>query len=86
VIVPVVAGARREALSYTVPAAGLAAIDPQNPAILPAARLTNYVFAHSKYSSTLGQRNVLSGLIGEQPDAEPAASVVTAAGAPPLQP
>ncbi len=30
---------------------------------MPAARLTNYVFAHSQYSSVLGQRNVLSGLL-----------------------
>jgi len=54
-----------EAISYTVPAAL-----PEAPAILPAARLTNYVFAHSQYSSVLGQRNVLSGLLvdaDEQP-------------------
>ena len=37
-------------------------------AMLPAARLTNYVFAHSKYSSPLGQRNVLSGLVSDQPE------------------
>jgi hypothetical protein len=48
----------REALSYTVPAAV-----PDAPAAMPAARLTNYVFAHSKYSSVLGQSNVLSGLL-----------------------
>jgi len=35
---------------------------------LPPARLTNYVFAHSKYSSVLGQSNVLSGLLT---DADP---------------
>jgi negative regulator of sigma E activity len=56
------AGKSKEAVSYTVPAAG-----PESAAVLPAARLTNYVFAHSKYSSALGQRNVLSGLIAEQP-------------------
>jgi sigma-E factor negative regulatory protein RseA len=54
----------REALSYTVPATLAEA-----PTALPAARLTNYVFAHSKYSSFLDQRNVLSGLIAE-PDAQ----------------
>ena len=60
---PVLAAARtsgssREALSYTVPTASTDA-----PRALPAARLTNYVFAHSKYSSVLGQSNVLSGLL-----------------------
>ena len=34
-----------EAISYTVPALNAAA-----PGAMPAARLTNYVFAHSKYS------------------------------------
>jgi sigma-E factor negative regulatory protein RseA len=61
----VVAARSKEALSYTVPAAVSEA-----PAALPAARLTNYVFAHSKYSSMLGQSNVLSGLLSaadEQP-------------------
>jgi hypothetical protein len=53
-----VAAAPKEAISYTVPAAL-----PDAPALLPAARLTNYVFAHSQYSSVLGQRNVLSGLL-----------------------
>jgi len=53
----------REALSYTVPAAVGAA-----PTAMPAARLTNYVFAHSKYSSVLGQSNVLSGLLTDADD------------------
>ncbi len=48
----------KEAISYIVPAAVSDA-----PAVLPAARLTNYVFAHSNYSSGLGQSNVLSGLL-----------------------
>ncbi len=52
------AGKPREALSYTVPATAGDA-----PAALPAARLTSYVFAHSNYSSVLGQSNVLSGLL-----------------------
>jgi sigma-E factor negative regulatory protein RseA len=60
------AAKNREALSYTVPATLSDA-----PTALPAARLTNYVFAHSKYSSFLDQRNVLSGLITE-PDVEQA--------------
>ncbi len=54
-----------EALSYTVPATFGEA---EMPGALPPARLTNYVFAHSEYTSLLGQRNMLSGLIGE-PDA-----------------
>ena len=50
----------KEALSYTVPAAL-----PVAPGVVPQARLTNYVFAHSKYSSGLGQSNVLSGLLAD---------------------
>lgn len=69
------AGKPTEALSYTVPATVAEA-----PGALRAARLTNYVFAHSKYSSVLGQRNVLSGLLAEAGDDE-AANVTAAAGA-----
>jgi sigma-E factor negative regulatory protein RseA len=58
----------REALSYTVPAAVGDA-----PAAMPAARLTSYVFAHSKYSSVLGQSNVLSGLLTDADEQEAAA-------------
>jgi sigma-E factor negative regulatory protein RseA len=50
----------REALSYTVPATSADA-----PSALAPARLTNYVFAHSKYSSGLGQRGVLADLLIE---------------------
>src|ERR1700722_2471789 len=50
----------REAISYTVPATSAAA-----PAAMPPARLTNYVFAHSKYSSGLDQRGVLADLLIE---------------------
>jgi sigma-E factor negative regulatory protein RseA len=57
-------GAPREALSYTVPAASAEA-----PSSIAPARLTNYVFAHSKYSSGLGQRGVLADLLIE--DDEP---------------
>jgi sigma-E factor negative regulatory protein RseA len=57
----------REALSYTVPSAVGDA-----PAAMPAARLTSYVFAHSKYSSVLGQSNVLSGLLTDADDQEAA--------------
>jgi sigma-E factor negative regulatory protein RseA len=50
----------REELSYTVPTPSADA-----PASLAPARLTNYVFAHSKYSSGLGQRGVLADLLIE---------------------
>jgi sigma-E factor negative regulatory protein RseA len=58
-----------EALSYTVPASA-----PGAPAGLPAARLTNYVFAHSKYSAVMGQNDVLNDLLSaaEAEDAAPA--------------
>ncbi len=60
------AGKPREALSYTVPAAPTETA----PVAMPAARFTSYVFAHSQYSSVLGQSNVLSGLLTpDEPDA-----------------
>jgi negative regulator of sigma E activity len=64
VIHSVGAVAPKEAISYTVPTTL-----PDAPAILPAARLTNYVFAHSKYSTVLGQRNVLTGLLTDGDEA-----------------
>ena len=33
--------------------------------LVPAARLTNYVMAHSEYSSPIGRRNVLSSLLSD---------------------
>jgi sigma-E factor negative regulatory protein RseA len=57
-----------EALSYTVPA-----VAAETPRAMPAARLTNYVFAHSKYSSVLGQNDVLNDLLSNA-DAEDAAA------------
>ena len=56
-----------EAISYTVPAVSDA------PTAMPAARLTNYVFAHSKYSSVMGQNDVLNDLLSAA-DAEDAAA------------
>jgi sigma-E factor negative regulatory protein RseA len=61
----------KEALSYTVPAAATA---EETPPMLPAARLTSYVFAHSRYSSVLGQSNVLSGLLADADEQTPADS------------
>jgi sigma-E factor negative regulatory protein RseA len=58
-------GGPREALSYTVPASSDA------PASIAPARLTNYVFAHSKYSSGLGQRGVLADLLIEDDEPQP---------------
>lgn len=67
-------GGLHEALSYTVPA-----VSGEQFSVLPPTRLTSYVLAHSKYSSVLGQRNVLSGLMADQPEAsmppEPAEGV-----------
>jgi sigma-E factor negative regulatory protein RseA len=53
-----------EPLSYTTPATLAEA-----PSMLPTARLTNYVFAHSKYPSLLGQRDVLTDLMVASDDA-----------------
>jgi hypothetical protein len=63
----------KEPLSYTVPTPAVA------PAMLAPARLTNYVFAHSKYSVGLGQGNLLSTLLSE--DADDAQSAQAAQGA-----
>jgi negative regulator of sigma E activity len=73
-----------EAISYTVP-------EPASevPAVLPAARLTSYVFAHSRYSSGLGQNNVLSALLSdpdEQPPPAAAPAVNVSAATPRLRP
>ncbi len=72
-------GAPREALSYTVPAASAEA-----PSSIAPARLTNYVFAHSKYSSGLGQRGVLADLLIE--DDEPQGMPVQRVAQPPSTP
>jgi hypothetical protein len=73
-VVPMTAhtlAAPKEALSYTVPVAGRGEGAAQ---MLPAARLTSYVFAHSRYSSVLGQSNVLSGLLADADEQTAAAS------------
>ena len=72
-------GGPREALSYTVPS-----ISADAPASIAPARLTNYMFAHSKYSSGLGQRGVLADLLIEDDDPQPAALQPVAQ--PPLTP
>jgi sigma-E factor negative regulatory protein RseA len=50
-----------EPVRYTVPAPNT------GPALMRAGRLTSYVVAHSEYSSLLGRRNVLAGIIAEDP-------------------
>jgi sigma-E factor negative regulatory protein RseA len=60
-------GGAREALSYTVPVRSA-----DVPPALSPARLTNYVFAHSKYSLGLGQRGVLADLLIEDDEPQPA--------------
>jgi hypothetical protein len=61
--------APREAISYTVPAA------PQEvrAGVLPA-RLTSYVFAHSRYSSGLDLRGVMADMLIESEEQPPAVS------------
>jgi sigma-E factor negative regulatory protein RseA len=58
--------APHEALSYTVPASSGAM-----PAVIAPARLTKYVFAHSRYSSGLDQRGVLADMLIEAEEQQP---------------
>lgn len=50
---------------YVVPAQS-----SSSSAFIPATRLTNYVVAHSEYSSPLGRRSVLSGVLAEGGEAQ----------------
>src|SRR5271167_2575752 len=72
------AAAGREPLSYTVPATSAEA-----PVAMARGRLANYVLAHSRYSSGLGQRGVLADL---QIDDEPAAAATERAAQPSRNP
>jgi sigma-E factor negative regulatory protein RseA len=74
--------ANREAISYTVPTAPVAAPGPM-AAARPSGRLTNYMFAHSRYSYGLGQRGVLTDLLIQ--DDAPATATVEAAKAVPVR-
>jgi sigma-E factor negative regulatory protein RseA len=60
----VVAQSANEAASYTVPTG------TSQLAFVPATRLTNYVVAHSEYSSPLARRSVLTGVLAED-DGDP---------------
>lgn len=58
--------------SYVVPTT------TSNAVFVPATRLTNYVVAHSEYSSPLGRRSVLTGVLADDdddadPDSDPPA-------------
>jgi sigma-E factor negative regulatory protein RseA len=70
-------GGPREPISYVVPAASTEA-----PSTITPARLTNYVFAHSKYSSVLGQRGVLADLLIEDDEPQTAPRAVQPPQAP----
>jgi sigma-E factor negative regulatory protein RseA len=62
---PTVAPAETNAdTSYVVPTS------TSNSAFIPATRLTNYVVAHSEYSSPLGRRSLMSGVLADDEEAE----------------
>jgi len=60
----VVAQSDDEAASYIVPS------NTTQSAFVPATRLTNYVVAHSEYSSPLARRSMLTGVLAED-DGDP---------------
>jgi sigma-E factor negative regulatory protein RseA len=60
----VVAQSSDQAASYIVPTS------TSQSAFVPATRLTNYVVAHSEYSSPLARRSVLTGVLAED-DGDP---------------
>jgi sigma-E factor negative regulatory protein RseA len=69
---PSVAPAADAESSYVVPTS------TTNSAFIPATRLTNYVVAHSEYSSPLGRRSVLSGVLADDEEVEALESGETA--------
>ena len=50
--------------SYVVPTS------TSNSAFIPGTRLTNYVVAHSEYSSQLGRRSLMSGVLADDEEGE----------------
>jgi len=68
---PVTLTAQRSAPdSYVVPVAA------NTPSVaIPAARLTNYVVAHSEFSSPLGRHNMMTGLLTEGETTEEAVTI-----------
>jgi len=69
----------REPMSYTVPA-----MSPAAPSAIPPARLTNYVFAHSRYSSGLDLRGVMADMLieADEQQQQPAVNETAAHAAP----
>lgn len=67
----VVAQTDESPVSYTVPT------NSTPSAFVPATRLTNYVVAHSEYSSPLARRSVLTGVLAED-DGDPDVATDTA--------
>jgi sigma-E factor negative regulatory protein RseA len=61
---PSIAVANDAESSYVVPTS------TTTSAFIPATRLTNYVVAHSEYSSLLGRRSVLSGVLADDEEAQ----------------
>ena len=57
---PAAAESSPEPASYIVPTS------TDSSGFVPAARLTNYVVAHSEYSSPLGRRSVLTGVLAAE--------------------
>ncbi|HXS89596.1 MAG TPA: sigma-E factor negative regulatory protein [Steroidobacteraceae bacterium] len=69
-----------EAASYIVPTPG----STSQSAFVPATRLTNYVVAHSEYSSPLARRSVLTGVLAED-DSDPDVAIKDDETQPPKQ-
>lgn len=61
---PAIAATNDVESSYVVPTSTTVS------AFIPATRLTNYVVAHSEYSSPLGRRSVLSGVLADDEEAQ----------------
>jgi negative regulator of sigma E activity len=62
---PAAADSSADTASYIVPAS------TDSSAFVPATRLTNYVVAHSEYSSPLGRRSVLTGVLAAEDATDP---------------
>jgi sigma-E factor negative regulatory protein RseA len=59
-----------QATDYVVPTS------TSSPAFVPATRLTNYVVAHSEYSSPLARRSVLTGVLAEDDGEQDVATTI----------
>jgi negative regulator of sigma E activity len=81
------AGVEPQTVATSEPAAVPAAVTAQatdyvvptstsSPAFVPATRLTNYVVAHSEYSSPLARRSVLTGVLSEDDSDADVATIV----------